>query len=61
VYNPENTLFIKDAGARNCKVITGVDMFVRQAAMQFKLFTGQDAPADVMREALKQAISAAKQ
>ncbi len=61
VYNPENTLFIKDARARNCKVITGVDMFVRQAATQFKLFTGEDAPTDVMREAIRRAISAAKQ
>ncbi len=61
VYNPENTLFIKDARSRNCKVITGVDMFVRQAAMQFKLFTGHDAPADLMREVMKRAISAAKQ
>jgi len=61
VYNPENTLFIKDARSRNCKVITGVDMFVRQAAVQFKHFTGQDAPADVMRDVLKRAISAARQ
>jgi len=61
VYNPENTLFIKEARSRNCKVVTGVDMFVRQAAMQFKLFTGQDAPADLMREVMKRAISAAKQ
>jgi 3-dehydroquinate dehydratase/shikimate dehydrogenase len=60
VYNPENTLFIKDARARDCKVITGVDMFVRQAAMQFKLFTGQDAPEDVMRDVLNRAIAAAK-
>ncbi|ASV76789.1 3-dehydroquinate dehydratase I / Shikimate 5-dehydrogenase I alpha [Thermogutta terrifontis] len=60
VYNPENTLLIKDARARNCKVVTGVEMFVRQACMQFKLFTGLDAPADLMREVLKRATSPAK-
>ncbi|HOA52657.1 MAG TPA: shikimate dehydrogenase, partial [Thermogutta sp.] len=60
VYNPENTLLIKDARARNCKVVTGVEMFVRQACMQFKLFTGRDGPADLMREVLKRATSAAK-
>jgi 3-dehydroquinate dehydratase/shikimate dehydrogenase len=60
VYNPENTLLIKDARARNCKVVTGVEMFVRQACMQFKLFTGQDGPADLMREVLKRATSAAR-
>ncbi|MGQ9503387.1 MAG: shikimate dehydrogenase [Thermogutta sp.] len=60
VYNPENTLLIKDARARGCKVVTGVEMFVRQACMQFKLFTGQNGPAELMREVLKRATSAAK-
>ena len=60
VYNPENTLLIKEARQRGCKVVTGVDMFVRQAALQFKHFTGHDAPTDLMREVLKRATSAAK-
>ena len=60
VYNPENTLLVKEARGRNCTVITGIDMFVRQACLQFKLFTGQDGPADVMRETIRRAIGAAK-
>ncbi len=60
VYNPENTLFVKDAKAQNCNVITGLDMFVRQAALQFKLFTGHDGPADLMRDVIRRAIAAAK-
>ncbi len=60
VYNPENTLLVKEARARNCTVITGVDMFVRQACLQFKLFTGQEGPADLMREVIKKATSAAR-
>src|SRR5688572_19859228 len=60
VYNPENTLLIKDARQQGCPVITGVDMFVGQAALQFKLFTGQDAPLDVMRQEMKRAIGPAK-
>lgn len=60
VYNPENTLFIKNARAQNCKVVTGVDMFVRQACLQFELFTGHPGPADLMRDLLKRAIGAAK-
>lgn len=60
VYNPESTLLVKDARARSCTVITGVDMFIRQAALQFKLFTDQEAPADLMREVLKRAIGPAK-
>ncbi len=56
VYNPESTLLIKDARARNCEVITGIEMFVRQAQLQFFLFTRQEAPPNLMREVLKKAI-----
>lgn len=59
VYNPENTLLIKQARAKGCTVVTGVDMFVRQACMQFQYFTGHDGPADLMREVIKRATSAA--
>jgi 3-dehydroquinate dehydratase/shikimate dehydrogenase len=57
VYTPENTLFVKEARYRGCHVLTGVDMFVRQAALQFQLFTGQDAPLDLMRSVVKRALS----
>ena len=60
VYNPETTLLIKDARSRSCRVVTGVDMFIRQAALQYKLFTGCDAPVDHMRETLKRATGAAR-
>jgi 3-dehydroquinate dehydratase/shikimate dehydrogenase len=57
VYTPETTLLVKEARLRGCHVQTGVDMFVRQAALQFKLFTGRDAPMDVMRKVVKRALS----
>jgi 3-dehydroquinate dehydratase / shikimate dehydrogenase len=57
VYNPESTLLLKEARARSCRVVSGMDMFVRQAALQFTLFTGLEAPHDVMREALRRAIA----
>lgn len=60
VYNPESTLLIKHARSRSCRVVTGVDMFVRQACLQFKHFTGQDGPAEVMRDVIRRAIAAAK-
>ncbi|MEN6459033.1 MAG: shikimate dehydrogenase [Thermoguttaceae bacterium] len=60
VYNPENTLLVKEARNRNCTVITGIDMFVRQACRQFELFTGREGPAELMRETLRRAIGAAK-
>ena len=60
VYNPENTLLIKDAHSQSCKVVTGVEMFVRQACLQFKLFTGHDPPWELMRDTLKRAIGPVK-
>ncbi|ADB18672.1 shikimate 5-dehydrogenase [Pirellula staleyi DSM 6068] len=60
VYNPEQTLFIKRAREAGAKTITGIDMFVGQAALQFKLFTAHDPPMDLMRQTIRRAISAAK-
>jgi 3-dehydroquinate dehydratase/shikimate dehydrogenase len=57
VYTPETTLLVKEARSRGCQVITGVDLFVRQAALQFSLFTGRPAPLEVMRRVLKRALS----
>ncbi len=41
VYNPAETKLLKHAKEIGCKTISGVDMFIRQAADQFKLFTGK--------------------
>lgn len=60
IYTPENTLLIKQAQARGCTAITGVEMFIRQAAAQFERFTGQSASLDELRETLRRGISAAK-
>lgn len=57
IYNPENTLLLKEARARQCVTVSGLEMFVRQAAAQFEKFTGKPAPIDVMRTALRQGIS----
>jgi 3-dehydroquinate dehydratase/shikimate dehydrogenase len=58
VYNPEQTLLVKQAREKHSQVVTGVDMFVRQAALQFEYFTGQPAPTELMRETLKRATGA---
>lgn len=60
VYNPEQTLLIKEARQRNCKVISGVDMFIGQAALQYAHFTQRQAPTEVMRQHFKRAIGPAK-
>jgi 3-dehydroquinate dehydratase/shikimate dehydrogenase len=60
VYNPEQTLLLKQAREAGCRVITGVDMFIGQAALQFRLFTGCEAPTDLMRQVIRRTISAVK-
>lgn len=57
VYTPETTLLVKEARSRGCHVITGVELFVRQAAQQFTLFTQREAPIELMRKAVKRALS----
>jgi 3-dehydroquinate dehydratase/shikimate dehydrogenase len=60
VYNPESTLLLKEARSHGCRVATGVEMFIRQAALQYLLFTGGEAPEQLMRETLKRAIGPVK-
>jgi 3-dehydroquinate dehydratase/shikimate dehydrogenase len=60
VYNPEHTLLLKEAKQRRCKTISGVEMFVGQAALQFQRFTGKEPPIAVMQESLRRAIGAAR-
>jgi len=60
VYNPESTLLVKEARAVGCRTVTGVEMFVRQAAIQFRLWHGVDPATQVMRDALKRATASAK-
>jgi 3-dehydroquinate dehydratase/shikimate dehydrogenase len=57
VYNPRETLLLKEAALAGCQCIGGLEMLLAQAAAQFQLWTGQDAPVDVMREAAMRALS----
>lgn len=60
VYTPENTLLMKHAKERGCRTASGIEMFVRQAARQFELFTDGEAPLDYMTETLRRYLSAAR-
>jgi 3-dehydroquinate dehydratase/shikimate dehydrogenase len=60
IYTPENTLLIKQARERECRVASGLEMFVRQAAAQYECFTQTVAPLEKMRKTLRQAISPVK-
>jgi 3-dehydroquinate dehydratase/shikimate dehydrogenase len=56
VYNPPVTRFMREARAAGCETVGGLPMLVAQAAEQFKLWTGADAPVEVMREAAEKQV-----
>ena|ERR1700722_18833202 len=52
VYGNEETKLITDAKEKGAKTIAGIEMLLYQGVEQFKLFTGHDAPVDVMKKVL---------
>lgn len=54
IYNPIQTKLLRDAAAAGCVTIPGTEMFVRQGAAQFTLWTGKEAPLDVFRRVLSE-------
>ena len=57
VYNPAETLLLKQAKRRGAKTIDGLSMFVNQAAAQFKLFTGKNADMKLMRRTISDCLN----
>lgn len=56
VYNPKETRLLAEARERGCVIIYGYKMLLYQAAMQFELFTGYQAPLPAMESALTQVL-----
>lgn len=58
VYNPEQTVFLKQAEAAGSRTIGGLDMFVHQAAAQFRLWTGRMMDTHAAALLCKEALAA---
>ncbi|MGH2418270.1 MAG: shikimate dehydrogenase family protein [Candidatus Limnocylindria bacterium] len=52
VYRPKQTRLVLEARKQGASARGGAGMLLRQAAASFQLWTGREAPIDVMREAL---------
>ena len=50
VYNPLETMLLREAKKAGCQTIAGIEMFLAQGAEQFRLWTGKEAPLELMRE-----------
>lgn len=57
--NPPDTPFLRQARAAGATALDGLGMLVYQGAIAFQMWTGHDAPVDVMRRALEEVFSAA--
>lgn len=57
IYNPRETRLLREAGARGLSTASGLTMFVYQAAAQFQLFTGEEAPLELMRKIVEEKLS----
>jgi len=55
-YNPRETRLVTDAREAGSTVVYGYKMFLYQAAMQFELFTGHQAPLPEMEQVLIKAM-----
>jgi 3-dehydroquinate dehydratase / shikimate dehydrogenase len=51
VYNPLDTRLLREAREAGCITISGLDMLIEQARLQFELWTGQTPSAELMRRA----------
>ena len=60
VYNPVWTRLLCDADEAGCRTVSGLHMFVNQAALQFKVWTGLEAPRELMEAVTRERLAAAE-
>lgn len=56
VYNPVETLLLKEARKAGAKTLGGLVMLVYQGAISFELWTGRKAPLDIMFRVAREAL-----
>jgi len=54
IYNPPETKFLHEAGKRGAKTVGGLAMLAYQGARSLELWTGKDAPVEVMIRVLEE-------
>jgi 3-dehydroquinate dehydratase / shikimate dehydrogenase len=57
IYNPMKTRLLQQAESAGAKTISGVEMFVQQAAEQFAAWTKMAAPTQVMRRVIESKLA----
>jgi len=57
IYNPYETLFLKNARNNGAIAVNGLDMLIAQAAESFRLWTNMEMPVDFIRKELQYKIN----
>ena len=57
VYRPLETRLLKDAATAGSICVSGLEMLLHQGVAQFEIWTGQQAPVEVMRQALVESLA----
>ncbi len=57
VYAPRRTSLLKQAELAGARTISGLEVFLRQAALQFERWTGKPAPLEVFKRAIHGAVT----
>jgi len=57
IYNPLETRLLVEAERRGARILGGLSMLVYQGAASFELWTGAQAPLDVMFKAAREALA----
>lgn len=57
VPNPPETALLRTARLFGLRVLDGLSMLVHQGAIGFRMWTGLDAPEDVMKDSLKSSLA----
>ena len=58
VFNPIDPLLLQEARKQGAKTVSGIGMLVQQGALAFTLWTGHDAPEQVMYDTLAKEFEA---
>jgi shikimate dehydrogenase len=53
IFNPVKTRLLEEAEEAGCRIISGTEMYIRQALRQFELFSGKHTTLDMVEKIWK--------
>jgi len=57
IYRPQETRLIKDAKASGCKTVGGLEMFIQQAAAQYRIWTDKQADIALLQRVVEDRLN----